>query len=63
MIVLLFFAFWILIPLIIIGLFFEIKFKVYSKNINTDKANKVISRIEEIVYEIKEKVKKGAKHD
>ncbi|WP_195988929.1 ubiquitin [Clostridium sp. D53t1_180928_C8] len=62
-IVLLFFAFWILIPLIIIGLFFGIKFKVYSKNVNTDKANKVISRIEKIVYEIKEKVKRGTKHD
>lgn len=62
-IVLLFFAFWILIPLIIIGLFFEIKFEVYSKNVDTDKANKVIIKVEEIVYEIKEKVKKGIKHD
>ena len=58
-IVLLFFAFWILIPLIIIGLFFEIKFEVYSKNVDADKANKVIIRIEEVVYKIKEKLKKG----
>ena len=41
LIVLLFFAFWIVIPLMIIGLFFNMEFLVSSKKIDVDKINKV----------------------
>ncbi len=38
---LLFFVFWMIIPLIIVGLFFEIEFLMSTKRINTDKIDKV----------------------
>ncbi|MEW9095389.1 MAG: DUF4342 domain-containing protein [Clostridiaceae bacterium] len=62
-IILSFFMFWIIIPLIIVGLFFDIKFYVYSKSVNTDKANKVVSDISEGVKIVKEKLKKVGKND
>ncbi|WP_291651107.1 DUF4342 domain-containing protein [Clostridium sp.] len=58
-----FFMFWIIIPLIIVGLFFDIEFYVYANSINTDKINKVLNEISEYVKDIKEKFKKGVKND
>ncbi|WP_315121299.1 DUF4342 domain-containing protein [uncultured Clostridium sp.] len=62
-IVLSFFMFWIIIPLIVVGLFLDMEFYVSSKRINTDKANKVISEISENVKTIKGKFKKVDKND
>lgn len=57
-IVLLFFAFWIMIPLAIIGLFFDIEFLVSSKRFNTDKidkVNEIFSKISKAVNDTKKK--------
>jgi hypothetical protein len=59
LILLLFFAFWIIIPLMTVGLFFDIEFLVLAKSVNTDKVNKVFSEISKNVQNIKEKFKKG----
>lgn len=59
LILLLFFAFWIIIPLMTVGLFFDIEFLVLAKSVNTDKVNKVFSEISKNVHNIKEKFKKG----
>ncbi|MBY0754151.1 ubiquitin [Clostridium sardiniense] len=62
LILLLLFTFWIIIPLMIVGLFFEIEFLVSSKSINTDKVdkvNEVFSEIAKNAQIIKDKFKKG----
>ena len=59
LVLLLLFVFWIIIPLIVVGLFFEIEFLVSAKKVNTDKVNKVFSEISKNVLIIKEKFKKG----
>ena len=41
MVVLLFFAFWVIIPLIIVALFFDIEISLFSKRFDTDKIDKV----------------------
>ena len=60
-IVLLIFGFWILIPLVVIGLFLDIEFSVESKKINTDKVNDILRRISKEVKNIKAKRKGGGK--
>ena len=60
-IVLLIFGFWILIPLVVIGLFLDIKFSVESKKVNTDKTNDILSKISKEVQNIKSKIKSGGK--
>lgn len=55
LILLLFFAFWMIIPLMIIGLFFDIEFLVYSKKVDVDKINKVFNEVSKAVKEIKRK--------
>ena len=60
-IVLLIFGFWILIPLVVIGLFLDIEFSVESKKINTDKVNDILRRISKEVQNIKAKRKGGGK--
>ena len=62
LILLLLFAFWIGIPLFIIGLFFNIEFSVSAKRVNTDKANEVLKKISMGVKKIKEEIKKGFNH-
>ena len=52
-IILLVFGFAIIIPLMIIGLFFDIELKVESDKINTNKVNNIISEITKIVHSIK----------
>ncbi len=59
---LLIFTFWIVIPLIIVGFFFDIDFSVSSKRVNTDKANKIFNEISLVVKKIKEEIKKGFNH-
>ena len=58
-----FFMFWIIIPLTVVGLFFDIEFYVYANSVNTDKANKILSEISENVKIIKEKFKKVGRND
>lgn len=60
-IVLLIFGFWLLIPLVVIGLFLDIEFSVESKKINTDKINDILSKISKEVQKIKTKGKVGGK--
>ena len=55
LIVLLFFAFWIVIPLMIIGLFFNMEFLVSSKKIDVDKINKVFKETSKVVKVVKGK--------
>lgn len=62
LILLLLFTFWIVIPLFIVGLFFDIEFSVSAKRVNTDKANKVFKEISVGVKKIKEGIKKGFNH-
>lgn len=62
LILLLIFTFWIVIPLVIVGLFFDIEFSVASKRVNTDKANKIFKEISLVVKKIKEEIKKGFNH-
>lgn len=57
-IILLFFAFWMIIPLTIALLFLDIELYIYSKTINTDKANRILKNISDNVKIIKEKFKK-----
>ena len=52
LIVLLFFAFWIVIPLMIIGLFFNMEFLVSSKKIDVDKINKVFKETSKVVKDV-----------
>ncbi|KAJ50378.1 hypothetical protein BD780_004155 [Clostridium tetanomorphum] len=58
-----FFALWAIIPLMVTGLFFDIEFYVSAKNIDTDKPNKILSKISGNVKVIKQKFKKGHKND
>lgn len=58
LIVISFFAFWIIIPLVIVALIFDIEFFVSSKNVNTDKINKGLKDISINVKNIKDKLKK-----
>lgn len=60
-IILLIFGFWLLIPLVVIGLFLDIEFSVESKKINTDKINDILSKISKEVQKIKAKGKVGGK--
>ena len=62
LILLLMFTFWIVIPLVIVGLFFDIEFSIASKRVNTDKANKIFKEISLVVKKIKEEIKKGFNH-
>lgn len=55
LIVLLFFTFWIVIPLMIIGLFFNMEFLVSSKKIDVDKINKVFKETSKVVKDVKGK--------
>ncbi len=57
-----FFAFWMIIPLIVALLFFDIELYIYSKRVDTDKANKILQSISNHVKIIKEKFKKADKN-
>jgi hypothetical protein len=57
-----FFMFWIIIPLIIIGLLFDIEFYVYANSVNTDKVNKILNEISRYSRDIKEKIKRVIKN-
>ena len=61
-VVLSFFAFWMIIPLMVVLLFFDIELYIYSKRVNTDKANKILRKISDNVKIIKEKFKKADKN-
>lgn len=53
------FTFWLIIPLTIVALFFDIEFLVSAKRINIDKVNKVLSDLSMKIQIIKNKFKKG----
>lgn len=63
LIVLLFFGFWMIIPLMIVGLFFDIEFSLSTKVVNVDKVNNVLRDISEHVQNIKKKFKKELNND
>lgn len=61
---LLFFAFWIIIPSVIVALFFDIQFVVSSNKINgdyIDNVNNISREISKHAIEIREKIKKEVK--
>lgn len=64
LIVLMFFGFWLFIPAVIVGLFFDLEFSISAKNVDKDKVNKtneIFNEITKYVRIIKEKVKKEFK--
>ncbi|OPX47186.1 DUF4342 domain-containing protein [Clostridium thermobutyricum] len=66
LVVLLFFIFWIIIPLVVVGFFFDFEFSISSKSISKNKLNKINKIFYEItknVKLIKEKFKKELKND
>ena len=60
-IVLLIFGFWMLIPLVVIGLFLNVEFSMLSKEVKVDKFNNILNKISKEVKNIKEKGKVGGK--
>ena len=62
LILLFFFAFWIIIPLMIVALFFEIEFLIATNRVDIGKlneVNKIFSKRSQAAKDIKEKFKKG----
>lgn len=62
LILLLLFAFWMIIPLMIVALFFDIEFLIATNRVNKDKlheVNKIFGKMSEAAKDIKEKFKKG----
>lgn len=62
LILLFFFAFWIIIPLMIVALFFEIEFLLATNRVDMGKlneVNKIFSKMSKAAQDIKEKFKKG----
>lgn len=58
LILLCFFTFGIIIPLVVVALIFDIEFFISSKNVNTEKINNVLIEISRNIKNIKEKLKK-----
>lgn len=63
LILLLFFAFWIIIPLFVVALFCNIEFSVYGKNIDTKTINEVLKYLSVEANKIKENINRGHNHD
>lgn len=61
LIVLLFFIFWIIIPLFVVSLFFDVEFLVVTKVVDAEKINRVLKEIFHNVQRVKEKIKKEIK--
>lgn len=59
---LVFFTFWLVIPSVIIALFFDIEFYLLSNRVKTEKVNKVFKKISEEVNKVKKEFKKGIKN-
>ena len=62
MILLLIFAFWIVIPLAIVGLFFDIEFSLSGNKVETSKINNIFKMISANIKKVKEELKKGFKN-
>jgi len=62
MILLSIFAFWIVIPLAIVGLFFDIEFSLSGNKVEINKINKVFKMISVNIKKLKEELKKGFKN-
>jgi hypothetical protein len=58
-ILLLAFAFWIIIPLYIVGLFFDIEFSLSGKRVEINKINHVFKAISAKIKKIKDRFKEG----
>jgi hypothetical protein len=61
-ILLLMFAFWIVIPLSIIGLFFDMEFSITGNWGYTDKVNNIFKMLLVSIKKVKKELKKGFKH-
>ena len=62
MILLLIFAFWIVIPLVIVALFFDIEFSLLGKNAEISNINNVFKVISVNIKKVKDELKKGFKN-
>ncbi|OPJ64413.1 ubiquitin [Clostridium oryzae] len=62
-IVLLMFVFWIVIPLFIVGLFFDMEFSLSGKREVTNKINNIFKLFSVNVKKVKEGLRKGFKND
>ena len=60
-IILLFFSFSLIIPLAIVGLFFDLKYRLRSNQLKLDKINNVFMKIESEVRKLKDKIKQRRK--
>ncbi|EKQ54226.1 MULTISPECIES: hypothetical protein [unclassified Clostridium] len=59
-ILLLIFAFWMIIPLYIVGLFFELEFSLLGKRGEINKINHVLKVISTNIKKVKDKLKRGS---
>ncbi|MDR3597749.1 ubiquitin [Clostridium sp.] len=57
--VLIIFAFWIVIPLYIVGLFFDLEFSLSGNRVEINKINHVLKAISENIKKVKDKLKRG----
>lgn len=62
-IILLFFGFWIIVPLMILGLFFQLRYKISGKRVNSDKVNKAFSDVAKAAENIKKKFTRRSNND
>lgn len=58
-ILLLLFVFWIVIPLCIVGLFFDMEFSISGKQVETNKVNNLFKDISASIKKVKDRFKKG----
>jgi hypothetical protein len=58
-ILLLIFAFWVVIPLVIVGLFFGVEFTISGNTVEANKLNNVFKRLSVNIKRVKENLKKG----
>ncbi|MGL4107388.1 ubiquitin [Clostridium sp. LP20] len=59
---LLIFTFWIVIPLAIVGLFFDIEFSLSSNKVDIGKVNNIFKLLSENIKKLKEELRKGIKN-
>lgn len=58
-VLLIIFAFWFIIPLVILGLFFDFKFVLIGPDINDNIVNKFLNKASDVACKIKKDIKKG----
>ncbi len=58
LVILLFFVFWIVVPLMVVGFFFNFRYYFHGPDIKSTKVNEVIDSVADAAEEIKNDIKK-----